>query len=179
MELRSYLSYRRIKKKLTYWRTRTGFEVDFLIGSSAAIEVKSTVTSSQIKKTVDIHAPLRNQINQCGLFSIYAWGGISLMKSLEVLWEFVKENPTKDLDFMPDVVYVRGKYILIANRDGVRHSPPYHCWEIKKNGISEGEALLGLVGSFWKFGLQTVLPGWLLGLRQLWGVVAGKLHVFR
>ncbi|MBA7528039.1 hypothetical protein ES705_20222 [subsurface metagenome] len=41
MELRSYISYRRIKKNLTYWRTKTGIEVDFLVGTEAAIEVKS------------------------------------------------------------------------------------------------------------------------------------------
>lgn len=41
MELRAWLSYRRIKKPLRYWRARTGYEVDFLIGEVAAIEVKS------------------------------------------------------------------------------------------------------------------------------------------
>ena len=51
MELRSYISYRRIKKKLTYWRTRTGYEVDFLIGTIAAIEVKSAekITDKHLK----------------------------------------------------------------------------------------------------------------------------------
>lgn len=51
MELRSFLSYHRIKESLTYWRTRTGFEVDFLIGSQTAIEVKSTnkVTDKHLK----------------------------------------------------------------------------------------------------------------------------------
>lgn len=42
MELRAWLSYHRIKKTLRYWRTRTGTEVDFLIGNDMAIEVKST-----------------------------------------------------------------------------------------------------------------------------------------
>ena len=42
MELRSYLSYRRIRSELTYWRTQSGIEVDFLVGSSAAIEVKAS-----------------------------------------------------------------------------------------------------------------------------------------
>lgn len=46
MELRSYISYRRIKKELTYWRTQNGIEVDFLIGDTAAIEVKATVRVS-------------------------------------------------------------------------------------------------------------------------------------
>lgn len=141
-----------------------------------AIEVKTSLTTPQFTKAVDIQAQLRNQINHSGLFAFYAWGGISLGKALNVLWEFVKKNPTKNFDFMPDVVYVRGKYILIANRDGTRESPPYHCWLIKKTGITEGEALLGLVASFWKFGLHTVLPWWLLGWHQHLGVVAGKLQ---
>ncbi len=42
LELRAYLSYRRSFEPLTYWRSRSGFEVDFLIGDKAAIEVKST-----------------------------------------------------------------------------------------------------------------------------------------
>lgn len=41
MELRAYLSYRRIRKPLTYWRTYAGTEVDFVIGDSFAVEAKS------------------------------------------------------------------------------------------------------------------------------------------
>ena len=42
MELRAYLSYRRKKLLLTYWRSKNGHEVDFLLGTRTAIEVKST-----------------------------------------------------------------------------------------------------------------------------------------
>lgn len=42
MELRAYLSYRRIKDSLTFWRSTHGDEVDFLVGDHTAIEVKST-----------------------------------------------------------------------------------------------------------------------------------------
>lgn len=42
MELRAYLSYRRIKEPLCYWRSTHGHEVDYLIGEKVAIEVKST-----------------------------------------------------------------------------------------------------------------------------------------
>lgn len=42
MELRAYLSYRRVKNSLLYWRTRSGSEVDFLIGNDTAIEVKAS-----------------------------------------------------------------------------------------------------------------------------------------
>ncbi len=42
MEIRAYLSYRRKKKDLTYWRSTHGYEVDFLIGRETAIEVKAS-----------------------------------------------------------------------------------------------------------------------------------------
>ncbi len=42
MELRSYLSYRRKKLPLTYWRSKNGHEVDFLLGNKTAIEVKAS-----------------------------------------------------------------------------------------------------------------------------------------
>ena len=42
MELRAYLSYQRKKLPLTYWRSKNGHEVDFLIGTRTAIEVKAS-----------------------------------------------------------------------------------------------------------------------------------------
>jgi predicted AAA+ superfamily ATPase len=42
MELRAYLSYRRIKAPLNYWRSRDGLEVDFIIGDQQAVEVKAS-----------------------------------------------------------------------------------------------------------------------------------------
>jgi len=51
MELRAWLSYRRIKSELTFWRTTTGLEVDFIVGNEMAVEVKSTtkVNDSDLK----------------------------------------------------------------------------------------------------------------------------------
>ena len=46
MELRSYVSYRRLRLELTYWRTQSGVEVDFLVGSASAIEVKASARVS-------------------------------------------------------------------------------------------------------------------------------------
>ena len=47
MELQAYLSYRRIKDKLYFWRTDDKIEVDFIIEDRAAIEVKSTAKVSR------------------------------------------------------------------------------------------------------------------------------------
>lgn len=42
LELRAFLSYRRAPYPLSYWRTHSQFEVDFLLGDEVAIEVKSS-----------------------------------------------------------------------------------------------------------------------------------------
>lgn len=41
-ELRAFLSYRRLRQPLQFWRTRAGREVDFVIGEDLAVEVKSS-----------------------------------------------------------------------------------------------------------------------------------------
>jgi predicted AAA+ superfamily ATPase len=40
-ELRAWLSYMRDARPLTFWRTRDGVEVDFIVGDDVAIEVKA------------------------------------------------------------------------------------------------------------------------------------------
>ncbi len=50
-EIRAYLSYAGDRRQLTFWRSRSGYEVDFLIGDDTAIEVKATdlVTGKHLK----------------------------------------------------------------------------------------------------------------------------------
>jgi predicted AAA+ superfamily ATPase len=40
LELRAFLDYHRLDHELTYWRSLSQFEVDFVIGDKIAIEVK-------------------------------------------------------------------------------------------------------------------------------------------
>jgi predicted AAA+ superfamily ATPase len=47
MELRAYLSYRRRREGLAYWRSTAGHEVDFIVGEHTAIEAKATRRVSQ------------------------------------------------------------------------------------------------------------------------------------
>jgi len=42
MEIRAYLSYKRKKLQLSYWRSTHGYEVDFLLGVETAVEVKAS-----------------------------------------------------------------------------------------------------------------------------------------
>jgi len=141
------------------------------------IEVKTKIASSkQFSKAIETQAQLREQMKYSGLYAIYAWSAVSYNTALKTLWDYVRKAPTKNYDSMPDVVYMRGQYLLMANRDGDRQSLPYHVFHINKDGITEGQALLGLVASVWKFGLDTVLPWWLLSWHEHMGMVAGKSH---
>ena len=63
MELRSWLSYRRIHKDLCYWRSQGGSEVDFLIGENTAIEVKST------RRVGDKHLKGLRALKEEGIFT--------------------------------------------------------------------------------------------------------------
>lgn len=47
MELSAYLSYRRDRRKLTFWRTASGLEVDFVIGTDTAVEIKGSENISE------------------------------------------------------------------------------------------------------------------------------------
>ena len=47
MELRAYLSYKRKRAPLAYWRAKSGYEVDFLLGTKTAIEVKASTRVSK------------------------------------------------------------------------------------------------------------------------------------
>ena len=51
LELKAYLEYSRERRKLTFWRSKSGYEVDFLIGDEIAIEVKGSdmVSSKHLK----------------------------------------------------------------------------------------------------------------------------------
>lgn len=69
-ELRAFLAYTRLDFPLQYWRSTTHFEVDFIIGTVLALEVKGTdlVTSKHLKGL--------RALKEEGLFKIY--GVVSL-----------------------------------------------------------------------------------------------------
>ncbi len=63
LELRAYISYCRKNVELTYWRSKHGYEVDFLLGEKAAIEVKST------QRTHSKHLKGLRALKEEGIFS--------------------------------------------------------------------------------------------------------------
>jgi len=66
LELRAYLDYNRMDRDLTFWRSQSGYEVDFLVGSDTAIEVKATtrVSSRDLRGLLAIaeETKLKNKI---------------------------------------------------------------------------------------------------------------------
>jgi predicted AAA+ superfamily ATPase len=45
-ELRAYLSYRRSRQRLSFWRSQSGAEVDFCVGDTIAIECKASTRTT-------------------------------------------------------------------------------------------------------------------------------------
>src|SRR3989338_295338 len=94
LETRAYLSYRRVKKEISYWRSKNGHEVDLIIGNEIAIEIKST------KSVADRHLKNLNYLaeekitkrhilvsqdnlnRKSGKIEIMHW-----QKFLEILWQ--------------------------------------------------------------------------------------------
>jgi predicted AAA+ superfamily ATPase len=70
LELKTYLDYHRLDDPLTYWRSRSRFEVDFVIGNKVAIEVKakSRVSSRDYKGMLALgeEVRLKRKIVVCG-----------------------------------------------------------------------------------------------------------------
>src|SRR5262249_14881304 len=69
LELRAYLDYRRLDHPLTYWRSRSQFEVDFVVGDEVAVEVKgkSLVSARDFKglRALSEEITLRRKILVC------------------------------------------------------------------------------------------------------------------
>jgi predicted AAA+ superfamily ATPase len=68
-ELRAYLSYRGLDLELTYYRSRSGIEVDFVVGNRVAIEVKGGGRVGE-RDAKPLHAlgedaPIRTKIIVC------------------------------------------------------------------------------------------------------------------
>ena len=94
-ELRAYISYRRKHATLSYWQSKTGYEVDFIIDSDIAIEVKSAkrihdkhlkglkaLSEESICKHYYLisHDPIKRKVD--GQFNILYW-----KEFLEKLWQ--------------------------------------------------------------------------------------------
>lgn len=148
------------------------------------IEVKTELPSSEeVRNAVGLQAELRERMRHVGnptrrwhhgVYAIYAWDGVSFDTAANALWEFVRQAPATNGYLIPDVVYVRGKYIIMADIHSGLSAPPYRMWRIGEAGISEGEALLGIIDAIWQAGIGPPSPWWLLSWHDHLGEVFGK-----
>ncbi len=94
MELRAYRAYRQPDLEITFWRTSTGQEVDFILGDKLlAIEVKSSerVTDNQLKhlKALMADGPVKKSLVVCCERAPRSYGAIEILPwkvFLERLW---------------------------------------------------------------------------------------------
>ncbi len=86
MEIRAWLDYKRLNKKLAYWCSTHGAEVDFIIGDDIAIEVK---TSTQIHDKHLKNLNLLSEENICKKYIIISFDKIERKKNhIDILhWE--------------------------------------------------------------------------------------------
>ena len=65
MELKAWIDYRNPRSKLTYWRSLSGYEVDFCLDDNLAIEVKAS------KNITDKHLKGLRALREEGIFKKY------------------------------------------------------------------------------------------------------------
>lgn len=101
LELKAYFDYERIDLPLTFWRTQTKLEVDFLLGAAVAVEVKGTehVSDADLKglRALSEETKLKRRIVVSREKTSRATDdGIEILpveEFLKLLWEgFVKRN---------------------------------------------------------------------------------------
>jgi len=140
------------------------------------VEVKTNInSSSNLVKALERISEVEGVYRNHGLRALYAWDGLRLNTALKALWQFVRKDPTNLSSQLPHLIYVRGKYLLIKNDDD-KTSPPFFLWEICEKGLTEGQALLGLVHAVWQFGglHQSLFPWWLLSWHNYYGHIPAK-----
>ena len=93
-ELRAWLACARDSRPLTFWRAADGSEVDFVIGDSAAIEVKATgtVTRRDLNglRRLAAETPLNHRILVCRESAARVVDGVRILpvrEFLRALWE--------------------------------------------------------------------------------------------
>ena len=144
-----------------------------LIGT---IEVKTNLDSSnECIESLRLIAEIEGRYRNRGLRALYAWDGLDFETAFSAICQFVEKDPDHHLRRLPHVIYVRGKYLLVANNKEISWSqPPFSRWRVGKGGITDGQALLLLVCSVWRFGLPKLLPWWLLSCHDYHGNLPAK-----
>jgi len=145
----------------------------FQVGDCVVVDFNAVAATLEVKTVIDnkddflgAYKKLANFYKQIGgsrFVGLFAWDGLSLDSSLSVIWDFVRENPLENLHNLPNLIYVRSKYLILTNIDGRRETPPFRILEISEDGITEGQALLTMMVEIWNAGYSKFpdFPWWL------------------
>lgn len=165
---------------------RRDFTTLFKVGDCVVVDYKALVGTVEVKTNIDSSKKLmeafetisevEGRYRNHGFRALYAWDGIKLDTALETLWQFIREDPINLCLKLPHLVYIRGKFLLIANENIDENSSPFSLYRIGQGGLTEGQALLMLVSSVWRFGLDELLPWWLLSCHDSHGHLPAKVE---
>ena len=154
---------------------------DAVIGT---IEVKTKYDKEKFleayKKLIKLSADFNNSSCFTGLF---IWEGPSLKTLLTAIWDYLDENPPKYWNCLPNVIYVRSKYLLLLNEAGESNDYPFRLLQIsEEHSLSEGKiterlALITLISEIWnKKGQERAKrPWWLMNWWQIVSEVEQKI----
>jgi hypothetical protein len=147
-------------------------DYEALVGT---IEVKTNVDSSnKFLEALETISEVVGRYRNPRFRALYAWDGIKLDTTLETLWKFVREDPTNRAIKLPNLIYIRGQFLLIANENMHKIPSPFSLWRIDQGELTDGQALLGLVASVWRFGLPELNPWWLISWHDYHGHLPAK-----
>lgn len=130
---------------------------------AGTIEVKTTLDkradfSAEVEK---ILAPLKDARGRW-FRGLYMWDGLSLEAALECLWDLFRSAARVDMVSLPDIVYARGRYLIVPNYDGRLDTAPLRVLRLGEGHHDEGVGLLTLVERMWMSGIQdhATWPWW-------------------
>ncbi|XXX73305.1 DUF6602 domain-containing protein [Sorangium sp. So ce134] len=122
---------------------------------AGTIEVKTSLAKrADLTEAFDKIMALRESLRGGGFVALYAWEGMSLDAILEQIWNRYRTLSKLDTACIPDVIYVRGQYLLAPNYDGHLDTPPILVLRLGTGHHSEGAGLLSLVERLWISGIQ-------------------------
>lgn len=140
-------------------------EADAVAGT---IEVKTAIDSApSLRSSLDKLGDLKRILPGSSFIGLYAWEGLSLDAALECFWERYRGYRDLGESDVPDVLYVRGRYLITPNYDGRRDSAPLLLLRLGPGHHAEGAGLLSLIERMWAHGLQSHArrPWWV----EAWG----------
>jgi len=122
-----------------------------------SVEVKTNLASrKELAETIQRRMDLNAVFGIRG--GIYAWEGADLQTTLDVIWDEVRNRSSDRSLYVPDVIYVRSKYLLVYRWEGAASSPkPYFLLKIGPD--DEGKALLDFVRVIWRRLAQEIASG--------------------